>query len=592
MKKTLLAIALSAAAVSAQATVTWEHYNANPDAASVHILPSGAVGDVTAISKASDVLRISAEIKHEQITDNVWMFHGPAYAPVVIELEDGLIVAPTGEHAGEGAMFREYIREHISKKPVIGVIYDHNHYVAGTKTLLDGDEAIIVAHPDLNDIIRARSGDGQANAYIDEMQPHLASRAQIHYGNHNPATGEDASVVPFQVDLGHESAWIPANKIVEDGESFTIGGLEMVAYHHETDTKDTITVHIPEYDMVISNVVWPSTNMYTLRGDAYRDPATWNKALRDIRDLEPEYVLDIGGGAKPLVGKENVRETVNAILDARGFTYDQAIRLTNLGVSPDQLKHHMPLPEALMENPYVNNAYGQFDTFAEAFPVRNHGHFSGQPHQMHNLPSQEKAKYMIELAGGVEATFTAWEQAMEKGEYLWAKELAVNLYYNAPANEVARQALADSLRKLGQYSEGLIARNFYIAGARSLEGNAEPSLSGTQGAAWVAGNPGQAVDYLRTKISPTRAAGINDILTFDIDGTRYSLEIRNSVAESLATPATDGEVIEVSAEDFGRYYTGELKAADIASGKALELLAVFDEYQPIPMYPTSFGHLN
>ncbi|MGI9276168.1 MAG: alkyl sulfatase dimerization domain-containing protein [Endozoicomonas sp.] len=591
MKKTLLAIALSAAAIGAQASVTWEHYNANPDAESVITMPNGAVGDIAAISKASEVMRITAEISHEQITDNVWLLNGPAYAPVIIELEDGLIVAPTGEHAGDGELFRSYIREHISSKPVIGVIYDHNHYVAGTETLLDGDDAVIVAHPNLNNIIRARSGDGQANAVIDEMQPHLASRAMIHYGNHNPASGKDAPMLPFKVELGHESAWVPANKTVEDGESFTIGGLEFVAYHHETDTKDNITLYIPEYKMVLSNVVWPVTNMYTMRGDAYRDPATWSDALRDIRDLEPEYVLEIGGGATTLVGKENIRDTVNSLLDARNFTFDQAIRLTNLGVSADQMKHYMALPETLVQHPYVNNVYGQFETFAEAFPVQNHGYFSGQPHQMHNLPSQEQAKHMIELAGGVEATYKAWQKAMDKGEYLWAKDLGTALYYNAPANTVARQALADTLRKLGQYSEGLIARNFYIAGARSLEGKTEPSLSGTQSANWVASNPSQAVYYMRTKISPSRATGINDTLNFEIDGERFSLEIRNSVAELLSTPATNGEVIKVSSEDFGRYYAGELKAKDIAEGKALELLNVFDEYEHIPMYPTSFEHL-
>ncbi len=592
MKKTLLTIALSAVTITAQATVTWEHYNANPQAPTVQTLPNGAVGDVSALLETAEVIRITAELNHEQVTDNIWVLHGPAYAPIVIELEDGLVVAPTGQHAGDGAKFREYIRENISKKPIIGIIYDHNHYVAGTRTMLDGDEAVIVAHPDMNDIIRARSGEGQANAFIDEMQPHLASRAKIQYGNHIPATGADAALIPLKVDMGgYESAWIPADVLVEDGDSVTIGGLEFVFYHHETDTKDTVTIHIPEYDMVISNAVWPSTNMYTLRGDAYRDPATWNKALRDIRDLEPELVVDIGAGAKPVVGKENVRNTVNALLDARNFTYDQAIRLTNMGVPADQLMHHMPLPDELMQHPYVNNAYGQFDTFPKAFAVQNNGPFSGKPHQLHNLPSEEHSKRLIQLAGGVEATYQAWEKAMEESEYLWAKDLAVALYYNAPANTVARQALADALRKLGQYSEGLIARNFYISGARSLEGDTEVSLGGTQSAGWVKKDPARAVDYLRTKINPGRATGINETLTFEIDGERYSLEIRNSIAEFLSAPAANGETIKVSAKDLGKYYVGELRASDIATGKALELLSVFDEFQAVPMYPSSFEHL-
>ncbi|MGL6313331.1 alkyl sulfatase dimerization domain-containing protein [Vibrio sp. WXL103] len=593
MKKNILALSVAATmAFGAHASVNWQHYNDNLDAPSVITLPNGAVGDVTALTKIANIHRVTAELNHEQVTDNVWVLHGPAYAPVVIELDDGLIVAPTGEHAGDGADFRAYIREHISTKPIIGIIYDHNHYVAGTKTMLDGDDAVIVAHPDLNDIIMARSGDGQANAYIDEMQPHLATRANIHYGNLNPDEGPDAALVPLSVKMGHESAWIPATHLVEHGESFTIGGLEFIAYHAETDTKDTINVYIPEYEMVIANAVWPSMNMYTLRGDAYRDPRTWTDALVQIRDLEPKYVIDIGSGASPLKSKEQIQQTINAMVDSRNFVYDQAIRLTNLGVSPSQLKHHMPIPDALNAHTHVNNVYGQYETYPEAFPVQNHGYFSGQPHELHNLPNAKHAEYMIKLAGGVEATYVAWQEAMAQGEFLWAKELSSALYFNAPGNTVARQAFADTLRELGRRSEGTIVRNFYIAGARSLEGDTDVTLSGRQSAAWVEREPGTAVNYLRTYVNPTRATQVSGILTFDFGDEQHSLEIRNGIAEYLTNANDSGEVIKISPEEFGQYYVGKRKANQIASGKALELLNVFDEYQHIPMYPTNFDHLN
>ncbi len=75
-------------------------------------------------------------------------------------------------------------------------------------------------------------------------------------------------------------------RTLADGETITIGGLEIQAFHHITDTKDTLTFWIPEYKMIVDNVVWPAMNMYTMRGDAYRDPSTWLGALRDIRALD------------------------------------------------------------------------------------------------------------------------------------------------------------------------------------------------------------------------------------------------------------------------------------------------------------------
>lgn len=592
MKKSLIALSLLSITSYSSATVQWDHYNGNPTPNTVAELPNGSIANITAVTKLAPVSRMGNETKHQQITDNVYFLEGEAYTPVVIELDEGLIIASTGESAADGAKYRDYIRKNISDKPVIGVLYDHNHYVAGTGTLLDGDDAVIVAHPDLNQIVQARSGDGQANAAIDEMQPHLASRAKIHYGNANPKNGPDASAVPLKVELGHESAFLPATHTLEDGQSITIGGLEIIGYHHVTDTKDTVTFYIPEYEMVIDNVVWPASNMYTLRGDAYRDPSTWSQGLRDIRDLEPEYVLTVGAGAKALVGKENIKRNINAVLDARNFTYDQAIRLTNMGVAADQLKHHMVLPESIMESHYVNNSYGQFETFPEAFPTHNHGYFSGHPHTIHNLPDTEKAKLMIELAGGENNLRDKWQQAMDSQQYLWAKELASALYFNSPSDQQTRQLFADTLRKLGQNSEGFIARNFYIAGAMSLEGNDEITLSGTQSRDWVLSEIDLAVNYLRTRMNPSRAKGLQGTLIFNIEGNKSSLEIRNSIAEYSAEPSSEGVELKVSKQDFADYYVGNKSASEIASGEALMLLEVFDEHRSIPLYPTTFDYLD
>jgi alkyl sulfatase BDS1-like metallo-beta-lactamase superfamily hydrolase len=418
-------------------------------------------------------------------------------------------------------------------------------------------------------------------------------QGNIHYGVLTDKEGVDAPLLPMGIDFGAENGYMEPTQTMEDGEKITIGGLEIQAFYHITDTKDTLTFYIPEYSMVIDNVVWPVVNMYTLRGDAYRAPETWLNALRDIRDLDVDFVLTVGGGSKVLYGSDNIRETINATLDAQTFTYDQAIRLTNLGVQPDQLVHHMPMPAELMTHPYVNNAYGQFDTYPASFAVRNHGPFSGNPEDIHNLPKQLQAEYTIKLAGGFDNVYKAWEEAMENAEYLWAKELSATLYYYAPDDQIARQAHADSLRKLGQYSEGGIVRQFYIAGAKSLE-TADPkyTLSSTPSAEWVATDPVTATNYLRTRINPTKAAGVNGKLAFSVDGRVAQLEIRNSIAEFKASIDDDAVILKVSGEDYGKYYTGKLKAKDIASGKALELLEVFDEYTPVTMFPTSFDHLK
>ena len=128
----------------------------------------------------------------------------------------------------------------------------------------------------------------------------------------------------------------------------------------------------------------------------------------------------------------------------------------------------------------MNEIYGQFDSFPEAFPLENAGWFSGRAENLHGLPEEVLANNVIKLAGGADKVQKAYQQAMEKGEYLWAKELAVHLYYSDRGNKRYRQGLADVFRKLGQYSPGSIARNFYLAAALSLEGSEDFSLTSVQ----------------------------------------------------------------------------------------------------------------
>ena len=572
------------------APADWRYYNANPDFRPSE-LPNGSEVNLDSLARALSISRFDGELRAIQVTDDTWMLGGDVYGATVLETDDGLVIVSPGSSAESGREFRRLIREQISEKPVIAIIYDHIHGARGTKTLLDGDVAPIIAHPDHNDIA-AVSG-GAANPYIQELGPHLDVRNELQMGIHLPATGPDAQP-SATIDFTKQSAWMPATQTVEHGETITVAGIEMQFFHAITDSEESLTIWIPEKQMVIDNVVWPFTNTYTLRGDRFRDPRNWIAALRQIRDLQPEIILSVGAGGAPLIGRQVCQDAVSSLMDQMSFIYDQSLRLTSQGVNMGEIRHHIRLPDSLLANPYNNEAYGQFDTFAQANPTYNHGWFSGFAEDIHPLPRAVRADYLLELAGGTDKVVAAYEQAMDSGEYLWAKELAAQLYYADPGNESYRQALADVFRRLGQMSPGSIARNFYLSAANSLEGNETISLAGVQSAAWVTADPDRAVNFLRIRLNPELADGVEGVLLIDIDGKVSGLHVRNSIAEYVPDPGAhyrqpDGE-IKTSAGDFASYFRGEtdvagLLASSISSGRAEELLRLFDQYERAPMYP-------
>ena len=578
----LFAMLVSVISMHAHA-VDWKFYNENPGFEPV-TLPNGSVANVSEIQKVSPLLRIEPKLGHVQVLDNVWLMTGPFYAPAVVETPNGLIVVNTGESASDGTRFRQYIRQHISKKPVIAILYDHAHYQYGSKTLADGDKVIVVGNPIANDLEATKSVGGFASSPIPELLTSLRARSDIQFGAYLPDKGPDAMASAVDPSVG-EKAFLPVTNPLQKGESIVIDGLKIVGYPAETDSPDTMTYYLPSLKLVFDNVVWPTQNTYTLRGDVYRSPVAWLAALKQIRDLEPEVLIGVGGGTRPLKGKEKIQQTIAEVHDSMSFVYDQSIRLINQGVKGDQLKHYIHMPDSLTSSGFVNEFYGQFDSFPEAFAVANGGWFSGYAEDMHNLPDAVYSKKMIDAMGGVGSVYSRWEKAFADKEYLWAKELAVLLYHNAPKNKKARQALADTFRKLGQMSPGTIVRNFYITAARSLEGDTHVSMMKTNDAQWVETHLGDAVDYLRTRLNPDLAKGKSGFLVFDIDGKKFGLDIRNSIAEYVADvdanyrPAT--ETIKLTAEKFARYYTGELPAADISDSS---LLSLFDEFRPAPMY--------
>jgi len=577
-------------------TANWRWYNENPDYRP-DVMPNGAITNFSDWKKAMPYIRVDGvgdtPPTAERVVDGVWMISGYFYGPVIIERPNGLVVISSGEDEDDGRLFRSIIRRDVSTKPIIALIYDHAHYAKGARTLLDGDEAMIIAHPDSDRIVQ-QSG-FLTNPYIPELLPALDGRASIHFATDLPDSGPDAKMAGTSLVLGKQSAWMPATKLLADGETITIDGLEMQAFHAVTDAEDSLTLWFPQLKMVVDNVLWPTVpNLYTLRGDRYRDPTDWIDALKKIRDLEPEIELGVGGGSKALFGKETIRDAANAVIDASAYIYDQAIRLTNLGVRQQELRHHIQLPASLLEHPYVNEAYGQYDTWPEAVPARSHGWFSGHAEDIHSLPRRVASQKWVAMAGGEKAVLEAARKAMANKEYLWAKELAVTLYDLDPANKTYRQLLADSFRALGQYSPGAIVRNFYIAAARSLEGETSiHTLGAVQNADWVKADVKRAVDHLRTRLNPDKAGDQEGVLEFVIDDQRAALHIRRSVAEFVARPEQHyrkpDAVIRTSAELFTQYFRGELSTAQLVqqSGgdpRAAALLGLFDEYRRIPIY--------
>ena len=580
-----LTVGLASGAVQA---LPYQNYNGQPSSPPM-TLPNGAVAPQAAL--ASMQANLPQGKKAVQIDKGIWQLSGfNFFNPTVVELERGLLVIESGERVEDGVLFRKIIREQISTKPIIAVSCTHSHYCKGTTGLLDGDSNVkTIAHKDMNTLMQAK-GTAIGAVSIPELMPLAVGRSQIQFNHYMPKQGADAAYA-VTLDPHAPSGFVTVNTPVDDGQVMQLDELKLQFFTEVMDDAVTITIYAPELGIVLgNNVLWAAIpNMYTLRGDTYRDPKLMVEAVQTIRDLQPKKVISTH--FRPLLDAKSSLETLNLYMDGITSIYDQTIRLANRGVSPDELGHQLQLPKAVANGGVAVESYGQIEHFPRAIYDNAMGWFSGRAEDLHQLPRAEEARRLVALAGGADKVMAQYQDAMAKHEYLWASKLANYLRLTDPQIAEYRQALAASFREMGKLSYGTITRAFYITAAEALEGKQLVLLSELPTQPEVLADPLRYVDFLRTRIDPTKADGYEEVLQISLDGgAARALHVRDGAVEFVVKPDAHyrqpGVKMDCSKEAFAVYYRGETTPAEFvagckfAAGDAQQAAAFLDKFDP------------
>jgi len=223
--------------------------------------------------------------------------------------------------------------------------------MVGAGVLAEGNEDVtIIGHPGLNAVVEQNAKAAGAPAYFQELGPYLTARMLIQFNAFMPSEGPDAWVVPTNLTSA-ETAFLPVNTPVEDEQVMTVLGEKMQFFtRYGSDDKVHMTVWLPDRKIVFTTLLWSGPpQLYSLRGDVFRDPREWIAGLKLTRDLEPEVL--ISAAARPVVGKEEVRKRLEGYLDGASFVLDQTLRGILGGKGPDELRHLVRLPDYLDEVP-------------------------------------------------------------------------------------------------------------------------------------------------------------------------------------------------------------------------------------------------
>jgi alkyl sulfatase BDS1-like metallo-beta-lactamase superfamily hydrolase len=566
--------------------------------------PNGAISNKKLLDGVDKVGFVKPTI--EKPTKGVWQFGGYGLQAItIIDTDEGLIAFDTGDTKHDGELNLKAIRT-VSKKPVKAIIYGHSHTCFGAGVLAEGDKDVkVIGHPGLNAVVAQNAGG--APAYYPEIGPYLTGRALIQFNTYMPDKGPDAWVVPTHLTKP-ESAFIPVNTPVEDGQEMTVLGVKMQFFtKYGSDDKVHTTVWLPERKILFTNMLWSSPpQLYSLRGDVFRDPREWIAGLKLNRDLQPEVVIS---GARAVVGKDNVNRVLEGYMDGASFVLDQTLRGILAGKGPDELRHLVRFPKYLDEIPNNLQNYGEISTYPPAIYYQCVGWYDNDAAHLKPVSPDDEARRIVPLMGGRSKVLAAATNALKKKEYAWAAQLVNYLYRLNPRDKEARKIKAEALRQMAYVSTGANDRAHLMSQALALEGKVKILRLVPPAPEAIIALPTTYVDYFRVRIDPEKSGETDKVLRFDFANDKSAgLHVRRAIAEFIPSPdkyhRKPDITLAMSEQSWVKLYVSQATPEDLiksgeikVSGDAAEaarLINLFDRYVPeraVVVPPAAYSHL-
>jgi alkyl sulfatase BDS1-like metallo-beta-lactamase superfamily hydrolase len=481
-----------------------------------------------------------------------------------VEGKTGLIAFDTGANVGQGQAVLKMIQEKVNK-PVVAIIYSHFHYTGGAKAYAASNptkKVEVYGHPDNDKNLAGSSG---------LLGPMRNRRVGIQVGVYLPHKGPDATYGPAEPQFEDPElsahGYLSVTHPVKDGEEVIIDGLKVVFHHVASDTTDSLIAYFPDLDLALHNAgaVNFLVSLYTLRGEAYRNPLDIVAGIDKLRSLNAEYV--VGNHGLPLRGKE-AAEFLTAHRDAYAFTYNQAVRSLNKGMNAEQMVEAVRLLAHLRDNPALFPAYVDHE-----YNVRGQyrgiiGWYQEDTADLHPPTDKEMGETFIELAGGVDKFIAKAKSAFAEKKYNLSAKLLSYAIAAEPENKEAKQLKANALRQMAYTTKsGIQTRNFMLTEALHLEGKVDwnkPPAMMLFGKATVDGilaaDPLETLKLLEVNIDPIKSAAVSRIVEIKLTDKKgsWAVHVRRGVAEvSKNVPEKVDATIEIPFRNFAEIMAGD-----------------------------------
>ena len=379
------------------------------------------------------------------INDFVYKVDGEG-AIFLINTEEGSVLVDTG-FVGRMSEQQALIRETASG-PIRKIILTHAH--------LDHSGGITEWQSDLDagaELITHHRYDYMARLQQEPVE-YFKRRNHVLYPTRVSLEPDQGGPRPYW-NLGAKREVYPGSPY-----TFEIGGVEFVVIAPENggEGEDGILLWLPESRILFTGDLFGTLypmfpNLYTVRGEKYRDPLDYIDALNLVLDLNPRVIAH--SHFRIVEGEEYIQASVTQMRDAVQYTWDETIRGMNEGRTVGELMREIELPESLQ----LSQGHGKVSWGVRTIWEIVSGWYDYETvANLYHVPASAVNEDLVELVGGPDVLAQRAKRYLDAGQPLEALRL-LDIARDRPTAAVlnvrieAVEALLKQAAVLGNYSE-------------------------------------------------------------------------------------------------------------------------------------------
>lgn len=435
----------------------------------------------------------------------------------------------------------DFANQQLGARPVVGVVVSHSHadHFGGLRGVVE--EADV------------RSGKVPLIAPVGFMEHAVAEnvhagnamsrRLYYQYGVALPSGpyGHVDQAIGKNISRGNIGLIEPNRYVEQDYEEITLDGVKMVFQNTPgTEAPSEMNTWFPQWKAfwAAENISGTIHNIYTLRGALIRDPLLWSKNINEaLYRFGREAEVMFTAHSWPRFGNARVQQVMRDQRDAYAHLNNQVLHLANNGVTINEVHNRYQLPKSLQQSWAAHSYHGSEAHNSRAVINRYLGYWDANPATLIPLSPKDSAPLYVEMMGGAEKILAKARSLHEQGQYLLATEILNKLVYAEPANQAAKQQLADAFEQIGYQKESTSLRNSFLAAALELRSGIPTSATPKSFSPDLvrAMDTQLGLEYLAIMLDAEKAEGLGftiNLITPDND-ERFAIELSNSALTSL-----------------------------------------------------------